>query len=101
MVANSVRNVAFPSEHVIEVMENTEPAEFWAALGGKTEYASEKWLADMLPTHPPRLFQCSNASGKFKVEEIFDFSQDVSHIIHNEEGTKEELAQSGNSIIHI
>ena len=59
-------------------MEGEEPDEFWAALGGKTEYASSKWLAEVLPSNPPRLFQCSNASGKIKVEEIFDFSQDVS-----------------------
>lgn len=29
------------------------------------------------PDIQPRLFQCSNASGKFWVEEIFDFDQDV------------------------
>ena len=29
------------------------------------------------PDVQPRLFQCSNASGKFWVEEIFDFDQDV------------------------
>ena len=33
------------------------------------------------PSYPPRLFQCSNASGAFKVEEIFDFSQEVEKII--------------------
>ena len=58
--------------------EGSEPAAFWDALGGKTEYASGKWLESVVPNHPPRLFQCSNASGRFKVEEIFDFSQEVS-----------------------
>ncbi len=57
--------------------EGSEPEEFWAALGGKGEYASNKWLAQELPNYPPRLFQCSNATGKFTVEEIFDFAQDV------------------------
>lgn len=36
-----------------------------------------KWLEEVVPTVPPRLFQCSNASGRFNVEEIFDFSQEV------------------------
>ena len=29
------------------------------------------------PSYPPRLFQCSNASGAFRVEEIFEFCQEV------------------------
>ena len=40
-----------------------------------------KWLEEVVPTVSPRLFQCSNASGRFNVEEIFDFAQDVSHHI--------------------
>ena len=63
---------------MVKLREGTEPGEFWDALGGKQEYASNKWLAEELPSYPPRLFQCSNASGKFNVEEIFDFAQDVS-----------------------
>ena len=41
------------------------------------EYASGKWLEEVTPSHPPRLFQCSNASGHFRVEEIYDFAQEV------------------------
>ena len=58
-----------------KVTEGKEPAAFWEALGGKTEYASDKWLEEVLPSNPPRLFQCSNATGKIRVEEIFDFAQ--------------------------
>ena len=78
--------VVSPGRKPVKVMEGEEPQEFWDALGGKAEYGSGKWLQDVVPTHPPRLFQCSNASGRFKVEEIFDFAQDVSIaflLVHN------------------
>lgn len=69
--------VAVTKKEPEKIMEGKEPAAFWEALGGKTEYASSKWLAEVLPSHPPRLFQCSNATGKIRVEEIFDFAQEV------------------------
>lgn len=80
-MADSIANAVSPGRDVEKVREGSEPEEFWAALGGKTEYASNKWLAEELPSHPPRLFQCSNASGKFNVEEIFDFAQEVSFLL--------------------
>ncbi|KAK2720027.1 hypothetical protein QYM36_004066, partial [Artemia franciscana] len=52
-----------------------EKDDFWEAIGGKGEYASNKILADESPDFDPRLFQCSNASGKFKAEEIIEFNQ--------------------------
>ena len=61
----------------MKITEGSEPPEFWDSIGGKTEYASGKWLEEVTPSHPPRLFQCSNASGHFRVEEIFDFAQEV------------------------
>jgi len=60
---------------VVVCHEGAEPATFWEALGGKGWYASER-ASDAAVPHPPRLFQCSNSSGAFKVEEIFDFSQE-------------------------
>ena len=69
--------VISPGRDPVKVMERREPQEFWDALGGKAEYGSGKWLQEVVPTYPPRLFQCSNASGRFNVEEIFDFAQDV------------------------
>lgn len=61
----------------MKLFEGNEAQAFWDSLGGKTAYASGKILEEPVPSHPPRLFQCSNASGRFNVEEIFDYSQEV------------------------
>ncbi|KAG0721754.1 Advillin [Chionoecetes opilio] len=57
------------------VSEGLEKEDFWHVLGGKAKYASSSRLREEEPTHPPRLFQCSNASGVFKAEELINFSQ--------------------------
>jgi len=69
-----------PGRDPVKLFEGKETQEFWDSLGGKTAYASGKMLEEPVPSHPPRLFQCSNASGRFDVEEIFDYSQEVSKI---------------------
>lgn len=61
------------------VVEGKEPAEFWEALGGKTEYAQIKESEPDFKA--PRLFECSNARGYFYVEEVFDFDQEASIFI--------------------
>ncbi|XP_063596642.1 advillin-like [Penaeus indicus] len=48
------------------VSEGYEKEEFWRALGGKEPYATTPKLKEEHPAHPPRLFQCSNATGVFK-----------------------------------
>ncbi|XP_076459469.1 advillin-like isoform X2 [Babylonia areolata] len=60
---------------VTMVFEGQEKDDFWSVIGGKENYASEKILQDE-GSHPPRLFQISNASGNVKAEEIIDFVQD-------------------------
>jgi hypothetical protein len=62
------------SRNVVEVNEGEEPEEFWSTLGGKTEYPTSKTMEE--GGRDPRLFQCSNVTGDFVVEEIFNFNQD-------------------------
>ncbi|XP_041931552.1 adseverin isoform X3 [Alosa sapidissima] len=59
------------------ITEGHETGEFWSALGGKEEYQTSDRLESQTLTHPPRLFACSNKSGKFVIEEVPDeWSQD-------------------------
>ena len=58
---------------VVPVTEGEEPDEFWAAVGGKAEYAQMS-EGEVAPAEP-RLFQCTNMTGVFTCEEIFDFDQ--------------------------
>ncbi|XP_076001281.1 scinderin like b isoform X2 [Genypterus blacodes] len=56
------------------VSEGSEPADFWSALGGKKDYQTSKSLRNMIK--PPRLFGCSNKTGRLIVEEVpGDFNQ--------------------------
>ncbi|TVK90585.1 Gelsolin [Bagarius yarrelli] len=57
-----------------EVAEGKEPAEFWSALGGKKEYQTSSSLQKTVK--PPRLFGCSNKTGRLIAEEVpGDFTQ--------------------------
>ncbi|XP_065493623.1 villin-1 isoform X2 [Caloenas nicobarica] len=58
------------------IAEGQEPAEFWMALGGKSQYANSKRLQEENPSVSPRLFECSNKTGTFLATEIIDFTQD-------------------------
>ncbi|PWA18021.1 hypothetical protein CCH79_00004157, partial [Gambusia affinis] len=57
------------------VMEGQEPTEFWIALGGKAPYASDRRLEREDPLHSPRLFECSNQTGRFRITEVYNFDQ--------------------------
>jgi hypothetical protein len=54
--------------------EGNEPAAFWDALGGKTEYAHLR-AGEPVPKDA-RFFICSNATGAFKIEEVQDYEQE-------------------------
>uniref|UniRef100_A0A4W6FBK0 Advillin n=1 Tax=Lates calcarifer TaxID=8187 RepID=A0A4W6FBK0_LATCA len=58
------------------VAEGQEPIEFWELLGGKAPYASDKRLQQTVLDHQPRLFECSNKTGRFIVTEVTQFTQD-------------------------
>uniref|UniRef100_A0A8C1K3L4 Scinderin n=1 Tax=Cyprinus carpio TaxID=7962 RepID=A0A8C1K3L4_CYPCA len=61
------------------ITEGNEPGmvDFWKALGGKMEYQTSEMLESKTIAHPPRLFACSNKTGKFIIEEVpGEFNQD-------------------------
>uniref|UniRef100_A0A8C0G469 Villin like n=1 Tax=Chelonoidis abingdonii TaxID=106734 RepID=A0A8C0G469_CHEAB len=58
------------------VLEGQEPVEFWAALGGKAPYASDKRFQESTVRYEPRLFECSNQTGRFIMTEVVGFCQD-------------------------
>lgn len=52
----------------VDVKEGAEPAGFWTALGGKKDYQTSKNLQKTVK--PPRLFGCSNKTGRLVAEEV-------------------------------
>ncbi|XP_058039252.1 scinderin isoform X3 [Ahaetulla prasina] len=52
------------------IEECHEPQEFWTALGGKKQYQSSSHLQSESEDHPPRLYGCSNKTGRFIIEEV-------------------------------
>ncbi|XP_040289675.1 villin-like protein [Bufo bufo] len=57
------------------ILEGQEPDEFWVALGGKAPYASDKRFQETVMQYKPRLFECSNQTGRFIMTEIINFEQ--------------------------
>ncbi|XP_072364159.1 villin-1 [Scyliorhinus torazame] len=58
------------------VLEAQEPADFWAALGGRAPYSSDKRFQEEENDYDPRLFECSNQTGRFIMTEISAFTQE-------------------------
>jgi len=72
-VANIVADSLMFNRKKEAVLEGAEPDAFWEALGGKGEYPSEKVHVEV--ERDPQLFHCSNETGTFKMEQVFDFAQ--------------------------
>ncbi|KAB0343802.1 hypothetical protein FD754_020728 [Muntiacus muntjak] len=59
------------------IQEGKEPEEFWNSLGGKKDYQTSPLLESQAEDHPPRLYGCSNKTGRFIIEEVpGEFTQD-------------------------
>uniref|UniRef100_A0A4W3I1K7 Macrophage-capping protein n=1 Tax=Callorhinchus milii TaxID=7868 RepID=A0A4W3I1K7_CALMI len=59
------------------IIEENEPDDFWKSLDGKKEYQTSALLQSGSDDHPPRLFGCSNKTGRFIIEEVpGEFTQD-------------------------
>ncbi|XP_070474390.1 villin-1 [Equus przewalskii] len=74
-MAKTVADIISRTEKQV-VVEGQEPANFWIALGGKAPYANTKRLQEENLAITPRLFECSNQTGRFLATEVPDFSQD-------------------------
>lgn len=77
-MASVVINAIAP-DHALDAQiidEKSEPADFWEALNGKSEYDTEVDQPGA-PFLEPRLFHCKLlTSGKLRVEEIDDYDQE-------------------------
>uniref|UniRef100_A0A6I8PHJ3 Villin like n=1 Tax=Ornithorhynchus anatinus TaxID=9258 RepID=A0A6I8PHJ3_ORNAN len=60
----------------LTMLEGQEPSYFWEVLGGRAPYASDKRVQELKVQYQPRLFECSNQTGRFIMTEMVDFCQD-------------------------
>ncbi|XP_064419960.1 villin-1 [Latimeria chalumnae] len=74
-MAKTVADIISRKEKQV-IAEGQEPADFWVALGGKSQYANDKRLQEENFDITPRLFECSNQTGTFIATEITNFTQD-------------------------
>uniref|UniRef100_A0A8C5FRK4 Villin-1 n=1 Tax=Gadus morhua TaxID=8049 RepID=A0A8C5FRK4_GADMO len=75
LMGKSLADIISRREKLV-IAEGQEPDLFWVSLGGKTQYANSKRLQDGLNSVTPRLFECSNQTGRFLATEITNFDQE-------------------------
>ncbi len=61
---------------IVTLNEGEESEEFWQIIGGKGDYPQFGNGDSFNYSYEPRLFQASNATGAFRVEEISNYCQD-------------------------
>ncbi|KAK6483291.1 villin-1 isoform X2 [Huso huso] len=74
-IAKTMADIISKREKLV-ISEGQEPADFWVTLGGKCQYANNKRLQEEQLDITPRLFECSNQTGRFVATEITSFNQD-------------------------
>ncbi|MEE6466464.1 hypothetical protein FKM82_006961 [Ascaphus truei] len=63
--------------NVTKIPEGQESDAFWSSLGGKKPYQTSTLLETQFEHPPPRLYGCSNKTGRFVIEEVpGEFTQD-------------------------
>ncbi|KAJ7546195.1 hypothetical protein O6H91_08G029400 [Diphasiastrum complanatum] len=63
-----------PDTTAKSLKEGSEPSSFWSALGGKSEYPSQREAKEA--EKDPRLFVCTSMTDTLEVIEVFNYTQD-------------------------
>ena len=75
-LAKDVAKRFAPNADASVTTEGSESDDFWELIGGKKQYADSNVLATDGEPFYPRLFQCTNRTGRLEVNEIENFTQD-------------------------
>ncbi|XP_064474510.1 gelsolin, cytoplasmic-like isoform X1 [Ornithodoros turicata] len=74
-MGRNVAKLVSPDREAVLLKESEEPDEFWQSIGGKGDY-QKGHTEESNPLLDARLFKCSTATGKLRVEQMCNFSQE-------------------------